>query len=136
MAVPETTNCTVMHLDLATSSRLAAGSGEDWLYGWGGEEDTTVYFGQSGSDMFDCQSGVNWIMDFKPGVDQLLLYGEVTDLGGGRTQRESLDDEDVIPFAQEVGEHLRLETPENEVVWLANTQLSDLDGFDVLFVWS
>ena len=102
------------------SDTLAGGAGDDTLVG---SAAGALFFGDGAetgfADTFDVNGGVNWIMDFEPGIDRI----DAT-LPAGRT---------IDSIATQVGEHLLLDFSDGGgQVWLANTTLAELAGIDVL----
>ena len=82
----------------------------------GGAEGDT-FFGQDGADTFVVTGGQNWIMDFEPGVDRLVIDGMTeAALRAGATQ---------------AGEHLHVAFDGGDL-YLAWTSLAALDGYDLL----
>ena len=85
-----------------------------------GNREQTTFFGQAGADIFDVDGGVNWIMDFEPGADQIkatLRFGETLE-----------------SIATQHGDHLLLDFGDfrGGNVYLAWTTLADLADFDVM----
>ena len=84
-----------------------------------GNAETTTFFGEQDADIFDVNGGVNWIMDFEPGVDRIAAT-----LGAGQA---------IESIASQHDMHLLVDFGAGgDQVWLANTALADLAGVDVL----
>ena len=95
---------------------LAGGAGDDLLVG---NAETTTFFGQEDADTFDVNGGVNWIMDFEPGIDRI---GATLPVG-----------RNIESIATQNGPHLLLDFGDGGgQVWLANTTLANLAGVDVV----
>ena len=102
---------------------LAGGAGADTLYG-SVEGDT--FFGQDGADTFVIAGGLNWIMDFEPGIDRIETLG--------------MDEADFRAAASQLGDHLHVAfeggdpglTPAGAGLYLAWTTLAGLEGVDLL----
>lgn len=101
---------------------LNGGAGDDTLRGGTGDNRVT---GGSGADdfQFAAPDGVTRIVDFEPGVDDLVFIG----LGAGFGINE------LIPFVNQVGADVVIQSGSQAVIF-ENTQLSSLSEGDVVFV--
>jgi Ca2+-binding RTX toxin-like protein len=106
----------------AGDDALNGGSGDDYLRGGAGINQAT---GGTGADdfVFVAGDGKLAIMDFEPGVDDLVLGG----LGAGFTIL------DLIPYVSQVGDDVVI-TDGTQEVRFEDTQLSSLSVGDVVFV--
>ena len=103
--------------DVATRVQIAAGSGDDVLVGASGR---TTFWGQGDTDFFRITGGVNWIMDYgaRTGTYEWIEVDSVV-----YTPAE------LVPYAQQLGEHLLLDFGGDTDVYLAWTTTEDLAAF-------